>query len=431
MLIEFRVKNFKSFKEWQTLSMAASSDKSLPDNITRVEALGQRGLVRSAVVYGANASGKSNLVDAFSFVHSFVANSAESKPGMAIDVAPFLLDESSSTSPSEFEISFIHQGVRYQYGFSVDRQRVHDEWLIAYPKGKAQTWFERPVENFNDPENWYFGPNLKGEKKKLLPLLRPEVLFLSLAPKFSNEQLTTVYDWFSDQLRGINIPEGLFNPLEQFTAKQVKENPAFHTWIRTLLKVADLGIMDVAVDKKQFTEDNFPTELFSEEARALFLKQEQLEIKLYHRTQEDRERGIPFPFESGESRGTRRVFALAGPWQDTLSNGYTLVVDELDASLHPNLVRYLIKLFHNAKTNPSGAQLIFNTHDTTLLDTELFRRDQVWFVEKDNAGASVLYPLLEFSPRKGEALAKGYLRGRYGAIPFIGSLEGFDSNGKA
>ncbi|MCD4738007.1 MAG: ATP-binding protein [Anaerolineae bacterium] len=431
MLIEFRLKNFKSFKEWQTLSMVASSDRSLPDNVTRVEALGHNRLVQIAVVYGANASGKSNLVDALSFVHAFVANSAESKPGMVIEVAPFLLDESSSASPSEFEISFIHQGVRYQYGFSVDRQRVYDEWLIAYPKGKAQTWFERPVENFNNPTDWYFGPNLKGEKKKLLPLLRPEVLFLSLAPKFSNKQLTAVYDWFSDQLRGISIPEGLFNQLEQFTAKQVKESPAFHTWIRTLLKFADLGIMDIAVDKKQITEEDFPVRLFSKEARALFLKQEQLEIKLYHRTQEDHEQGIALSFESGESRGTRRVFALAGPWQDTLSSGYTLVVDELDASLHPALVRELIRLFHNAKTNQSGAQLIFNTHDTTLLDTELFRRDQIWFMEKDNAGVSVLYPLLEFSPRKSEALARGYLQGRYGAIPFIGSLAGFDSDGEA
>jgi hypothetical protein len=411
MLIEFRVKNFKSFKDWQTLSMVASADKSLPENTTTVESLGNRRLVRSAVVYGANASGKSNLVDALHFVSNFVANSAARKPGAEIPVEPFLLSKSNATAPSEFEISFISDGVRYQYGFSVDRQRVYEEWLIAYPKGKAQTWFERPVDDFDDPEQWYFGSNLKGEKKRLVSLVRQDTLFLSVAAQFSHKQLATIYNnWFGYRLR-IVWPQTLIENAEgQFTAKLVKDSQEIHDGISSFLKKADLGIFEVLVDTNPKTKH--------------------LEVKMRHRAQGNDEPGVVFTFEN-ESRGTQRAFILIGPWIQTLAEGFTVVVDELESSLHPMLARMLIEMFHNPELNRHGAQLIFNTHDTTLLDNELFRRDQVWFVEKDAGGASRLYPLLEFSPRKDEALAKGYLQGRYGAIPFLGSLEGFSLDGEA
>lgn len=435
MLVEFRVENYKSFKEAQTLSMVASSDDSLAENTITVDALGKRRLLRSAVVYGANASGKSNLVDAFDFVRSFVAISVEWEPGKGIPVKPFLLDEVCAGSPSTFEVTFIHEGVRYQYGFSVDRERVHEEWLVAYPRGKAQTWYERPAEGADDAENWYFGPGLKGEKKRLVPLTRPDALFLSVGAKFAHEQLTGVHEWFSPTssggllaMSGTNEP-GNVRLLEQATAFSLYSSKSFRKFSEVLM-LADLGISDVSIEQTASLPD--ADLLQSEHRRQLAIAlatQKPFDIRLEHRTQDDADTGIYFPWED-ESHGTRRFFGLLGPWQSALGAGGVLVIDEIDASLHPLLVRALVELFHDPETNPRGAQLIFNTHDTTQLDSTLFRRDQVWFVEKDAGGASHLYPLLDYKPRKGEALEKGYLAGRYGAIPFLGSLEGFTLDGE-
>lgn len=426
MLIEFQVTNFKSFKEKQALSMIASSDKSLLGNTTVVEELGNRRLVRSAVVYGANASGKSNLMDAFRFVRFFVAKSIEEKPDRGVSVRPFLLDTGSAQAPSSFEMSFVCKGMRCQYGFSVDSSRVHEEWLITYPKGKAQTWFERPVDGYDDPDNWYFGPGLRGEKKRLVHMLRSNVLFLPLAAKFAHQQLTDIYEWFASNLRVVKMSEfPEIQRMEQFTASRMSQVEPVRTAVKGFVELADLGIFDVSVEKtRPFAEAGLPPDIFTEKGRSMLAEQEVFDVKMRHRAQ-DSDSGVYLPLED-ESCGTRRFFALSGPWLYALSSGHVLVVDEIDSSLHPHLVRALVELFHNPEVNDSGAQLIFNTHDVTQLDNTLFRRDQIWFVEKDSAGASHLYPLLEYKPRKGEALEKGYLQGRYGAIPFIGISEGLD-----
>ncbi len=405
MLIEFRVKNFKSFQTEQVLSMVASSDKSLPDNTSTTKALGGLKLLRSAVLYGANASGKSNLNAAVRFVQEFVKQSAQNTPDTEIPVQPFRLDKESSKSPSEFEVTFIHQDIRYQYGFSVDRQRVYEEWLIAYPKGKPQTWFERTAKPDTKKYDWYFGPNLKGEKKRLEGLTRPNALFLSVAATFNHEQLSEVYRWFSADLLVIDVDESSHEFFQQYTAKKAMKDRVFHTTVKHWLQFADLGIIDFSVEEKISTH---------------------IDIQMKHETKEGA--GIPFPMQD-ESLGTRRLFAIVGFWYTMLSGG-TLFVDELDASLHPILVEELVKMFHNSDVNGDNAQLIFNTHDVILLDASLFRRDQIWFVEKDKAGGSHLYPLLKFIPRKDEALAKGYLHGRYRAIPFLREdlLEGLISN---
>jgi AAA15 family ATPase/GTPase len=422
MLIEFRFKNFKSFRDEQVLSMVASSDKSLPENVITAESLGKRRLVRSAVLYGANASGKSNFVDAFRFLYDFVRASAEREQAAEIPVQSFRLSKADDESPSEFEVSFVHHQVRYQYGFSVDRERVHEEWLIAYPKGLPQKWFERSPALDPLESEWYFGPQLKGEKKRLVSVTRPDVLFLSVAATFNHEQLSEVYEWFSRRLLAIQI-DNLFtlSSLEQLAAKEIVKSEDFGAKVRNLMQIADLGVVSLAAEERDFSETGFPANVFSKEVRSFIFERKVFDIRLWHHTQDRAGRGVPFLLKD-ESLGTRRLFAMSLPWLLGLEKGATLVVDELDASLHPVLVREMVSSFHDLDANSQNAQLIFNTHDTTLLDSSLFRRDQVWFVEKDNAGASHLYPLLEFSPRKGEALAKGYLQGRYGALPFI---EGF------
>lgn len=414
MLIEFKIKNFRSFREEATLSMVASTDKSLPENTVAAYEFGGRSLLRSAVVYGPNAAGKSNLISAMHFVDNFINSSMDRKLNSPIEVTPFLLVTEPNTAPSEFEITFIDsQDVRYQYGFHVTAKQVLREWLVAYPKGLPQTWFERESTGEAEP-TWYFGRNLKGKNSQVAELTRPDVLFLSNAAKLNHRQLGRVFEWFQKSLRVIGADE-LSPYLYTYSAARAREDEKAQERIRRLLAVADFGISDFEVREETFTEKDLPEDMPTE-LRSQLINKKHLDVYMRHPVGAGGEVALPL---QEESNGTQRLFALSGPLAEVLENGWTLFVDELDASLHPLLVRYLVELFHNPQLNPKGAQLIFNTHDTTLMDCCLFRRDQIWFVEKDRQGCSHLYPLLDYSPRKDEALAKGYLLGRYGAIPFL------------
>lgn len=427
MLVEFRVKNFKPFQDECVLSMVASSDKSLAENTIPTKLFGQNKLLRSVVVYGANASGKSSLIEAMGFMRDLVIDSNKHNSDDEIPRQPFLLDSKSHQLPSEFEVTFMHHGIRYQYGFSVDQQRVHEEWLLAYPKGRAQTWCQRTLNTDNDTYDWYFGPNFRGEKKPLKEQTKSNILFLSKGDNLNNQQLTSVYKWFAHEFKFVESRR--HGELRHYTATRSKEDPSFYARLQRLLQIADLGITDVSVQEKNLVVEDLPAHL--QFLSSALEGGSQVEIKMLHETKE----GDKVPLSLNvESLGTQQFFAMGGPLIDTLLNGYILCVDELDDSLHPNLVRALVSMFHNPELNPHHAQLIFNTHDTTLLDSSLFRRDQIWLIEKNSAGASHLYSLLDYSPRKDEALAKGYLLGRYGAIPFIREdlllEEGFISDGK-
>lgn len=426
MLIEFRVKNFKSFQDESVLSMVASSDTSLPNNTMTSKSFKHK-LLRSAVIYGANASGKSNLIEALVFADRFIRKSARNEPHEQIAVKPFLLDQESRQMPSEFEFSFIHGKVLfYIYGFSVDHQRVHSEWLIASPKGRSQIWFERTLaDEKNDSYEWYFGPNLKGKKAQQRDLTKPNSLFFSVAVAFNNQQLARVYEWFAKRLQFIHSESG--DLLPQLAAIQSLKSQQIHSSVQKMLKIADLGVVDFSVEEITLTEEDLRD--VPDELRPLLLGEEQLRIQMEHRDKLGQ--SVAFAFEH-ESLGTRRLFALSIALINVLSKGHVIVIDELDASLHPWIIKSLVTLFNDPDSNPHNAQLIFNTHDVTLFDPSIFRRDQIWLIQKDQGGASHLYPLLKFSPRKNEALTKGYLQGRYGAIPFIREdlLKGLVFNGQ-
>jgi uncharacterized protein len=425
MLVEFRVTNFRSIKETQILSMVAGSDRSLPENIIESEALGKLRLNRSAVVYGANASGKSNLIAALAFVRDFVLNSVatrvvrevrETDSAPVVPVIPFLLDPATREAASEFELIFIQRGVRYQYGFQADRRRIRSEWLIAYPNGQPQRWFERTLRE-DDTYDWAFrSKQFRGEKQLITDVTRPDALYLSVGTNFKLDQLAEVYEWFTH----LNI----VRPLERLrlsrslTAQRAYRNPTFYQRVRDLLAHADVGIVDFKVE--ELVDEIYQQGmLFTDEERPN-QRRGRYEVTLAHQGSGDLAPTF-LPIEE-ESRGTQQLFEIARRFIDALDRGEVLVVDELDSSMHPLLTRRLVELFHDPQINRQGAQLIFNTHDVTLLDQALFRRDQVWFMEKDREGATHFYSLLEFSPRKEDILAKGYLQGRYGAIPFIEGL---------
>lgn len=418
MLVEFSVTNFRSIRERQTLSLVAASGKEHRDrNVLVPAAPATPDVLRSAVIYGPNAAGKSNFILALRFVRDFVLNSAsKGQKDDAIPVVPFLMDAEAAEQPSEFEVVFIEHDVRYQYGFRLTSQRVEAEWLIAYPKGSPQRWFEREA----DADDWGFGPNFRGQRKVWQAATRGNALFLSTAVQLNAEQLGPVFDWFRRRLRIINPYARV---TADFSVKQCTENTPLRSRIIEFLAMADLGIGDVTVEHRKFGASKYVTR-FPEAVRQQVLKdmedEEVTEVRFSHRTPDGRDVLLDIDEESG---GTQKLFALAGPWLDVLANGWVLVIDELDTSLHPLLMRQLASMFHDPALNTKGAQLVFSTHDTSILDREIFRRDQVWFVEKDRSLQSHLYPLSDFSPRKEENFARGYLQGRYGALPFVGGLE--------
>ena len=419
MLIEFTVKNYRSIHLSQTLSMVAAKDHSLqesncmPSGIPAIPYL-----VRSAVLYGANASGKSNLVFALLFMRGLVETSAVGiREGQELNVTPFCFDMTAIDESSEFEITFIHEGVRYQYGFSLNRTRIIREWLLAYVERKAQCWFEREYDPEKGKYNWHFGSHLVGGKQRHLwsESTRANALFLSTAVNLNSDQLRPIFNWFVNNL--VIIPSNM--PFQPFQTMEYVKNEMHKSEVLQFLQAADLAISDLEIK----TQKGHEVQLRLEPGKPTFETRQEKDIPmatLFHKGKNERSVGLNL---NEESHGTQRLFAYAGPILDILKDGKILVVDELDGSLHPKMVQFLIKLFQNTSINKNNAQLIFTTHNTSLLDNELFRRDQIWFMEKDNNHASNLYPLTDFSPRKGEALERGYLMGRYGALPFFGEFN--------
>ncbi len=420
MLIEFNVTNYRSFLKTQTLQMTAGSSTEMrEENSFAPPVSGLPHLLRSSVIYGPNASGKSNLIKALHFMQNFTLTSAQGQEGYAIAASPFSFSRVSLSQPSEFEVIFIAEGVRYQYGFSVSLERVEHEWLFAYPQGRVQRWFERAYNRDNQQYNWSFGSKFTGQKKVWQDATRTNSLFLSAAIQLNNEQLKPVFYWFRNLviIRHHDILDPGFSTVQCQTDSNRER-------ILKFMDNADLSIDDIKIESRDFSENELPPEM-PPEMKSLITKDMQgkksIKVKFGHRI-DDGEDMTWLPIEE-ESDGTRKLFAYAGPWLDGLEKGRVFLVDELDTSLHPLMVRFLLKLIHNSETNKNNAQLIFTTHDTSILDQKLMRRDQIWFMEKDKNNSSSLYPLSDFKPRKEEALGKGYLQGRYGALPFIGEVN--------
>jgi len=422
MLIEFSVTNYRSFLTTQSLTLTANSAIELQEENSFVSLVSNLPrLLRSSVVYGPNAAGKSNLIQAISFMKGFVLSSAkESQEGEKIDTTPFLFNQQSRQNPSEFEVLFIQDGIRYQYGFAVKSERVTGEWLFAYPGGRAQKWFERNYNPETKKNIWYFGPKFTGRRKVWQEATRNNALFLSTAIQLNNEQLKPVFNWFDHKLHVIDQGE---NISPGFSAGECEEEEKKKKILK-FMNAANLSITDIFLKKKEFSTKDLPDEMPQnlKEKISKELDGKKLTSLFFTHPSSDTGEDVVLEFDE-ESAGTRKLFALAGPWLDVLGNGLVLFVDELDASLHPLLVRFLLNLLHNPETNRHNAQLVFTTHDTTVLDQTLMRRDQVWFVEKDAENATCLYPLSDYKPRKGEALQKGYLYGRYGALPFPDKLR--------
>lgn len=417
MLAEFRVTNFRSFKEEQVLSLIASSEESKGANSIEI---GGHSILKTAVVYGANASGKSNLIKALACMNKIVCDSAGYKPNDKIPVIPFLFDEKTKSAPTTFEVTFFMEGIRYQYGFSATKTKIHKEWLLAWPKNKPQKWFERKPNN-SEP---YFGPSLKGQNKSTWTKVKENSLFLSVAAQWNHKQLSKVYDWFKKQFRELpeqpNATE--ITDVLIFESSNSEVASGFRDLAIKALKQADFGVDDFSIEKLEVENVEFPEDM-PVEIQKKFIKQFS-EHSPYRKTLYHCNREYSLPLEQ-ESDGTQRFYSFLGPLLASTTFGYTIFKDELELNLHPLLTREIIKSVVRDEVDNISAQLIFTTHDTTLLDPELFGRDQVWFTEKDKSGATQLYSLADYKEtvRKDEAMQKRYLAGKYGAVPI---LERFD-----
>ena len=414
MLIEFRVKNFRSLRDEQVLSLVASKDKTLQDTHTQATGISAApAVLRSAVVYGANASGKSNLIKALQYMRGVVTESATAmQPSQTFAVQQFRLDAVSVGQPSEFEVTFLNDGVRYQYGFAMTTQRIVSEHLLVYKSFKPQHWFTRRFDADTSKDIYDFGPGLKGPKNLWEGATRPNALFLSMAVQLNSESLRPLFDWFLTHL-------GIFNEQAQLSPQmsiELLKKADGRKEICNFLSSADISIADIDVETRKVPGQAIHFDLMAGKTEVRSEEMEEHKVLFHHVT----EQGKAVFDIMDESNGTRNLLFLAAPVLNILNKGLTLVIDELDNSLHTLLVRELVRLFHRPEINTGGAQLIFTTHDTSLLDApNLFRRDQVWFVEKDRDQTSTLVSLSEFSPRKNEALERGYLMGRYGGVPFL------------
>jgi len=425
MLIELSVANYRSFRDRQTLSLAAGPGTEMRDHNV-VDASGDLALLRVAAVYGPNASGKSTLFKALAMLQQMVQWSAIAyQQAQPLPVVPFLLEAAKEEQPTEFEIHFIAgDGVRYQYGLAATAHQVLEEWLIAYPHGRAQRWFERTHTSEADTA-WKFGPNFLGsaaQRKVWQESTRNNALFLSTAIQLNNEQLQPAFQWLTQGLIVV-APGVTMNPFLSFA---LLRSEAGADRIMGLLRAADIDI-----DHLEFKEEDAPPPqpgIARIEIRlpappglpAPAVQKKVQRLMSLHKRKDDGE-AVAFDFNE-ESDGTKKLFEYAGGLLRAIDHGATVCIDELDSSLHPRITRFLVERFQHPN-NASNAQLVFSTHDVTLMDPDLLRRDQIWFIEKDAKGGSRLYPLLDYSPRKGEALERGYLKGRYGAVPLTGALE--------
>ena len=402
MILEFSVKNFLSFKEKVTFSMIANSNKELNDNYVEI---GGNKVLKSAAIYGANASGKSNLFKILTLVVLMLRSSNSVDINAKLPLIPFKLDKGSVNKPSEFEIKFILDETRYVYGFIADKDRIYDEYLYYYPNGRETKIFDRT--NINE-----YSYTQKDEKilREIEAKNAQNKFFLATATNWNFDKTKAAYNFLTNGIGTCNNLEILKN----MAYKMYETNPDYlKDFAIDFLQKADFNIEDYQISQIDVPGE-FLTAIPEFITKTLPDKPKAYQVLFKHKNSDN------YLSIDEESLGTQMIFAFIPFLADSLKNKKVLIIDELDKSLHPFLVQYIVEIFNDAEINKNGSQLIFNTHDTNLLDLNILRRDQIWFTEKNSeTGESDLYSLSDFSVRKQENVEKGYMLGRYGAVPFI------------
>lgn len=429
MLLRFRVSNHLSIRDMQELSLIATSLRDEERGLIERSAIAQERILPAVVIYGANASGKSNIVDAISFMRKMVLYShSRGKPDGGVPREKFELDYVSSGNPTYCDMDFVVEDVRYHYGFETTDSAFESEWLYSYPRKRKRMLFERTESSFQ------FGRELKGNNKNIAQLTRTNSLFLSAAAQNGHPHLSKIYRYFKmiRILRETSIPGNL-------VTRRLLDESGNGLDLRVIdyLSSIDTGVVDFRRKKLELADgfENLPMEIIK-----LFEKyiDEPLSenvasdlnldhIELGHRGTD----GDTFYLDlDSESAGTRRLLIVLSHMFSALDSGGLLCIDELDASLHTNAVENLLKIFCSSDVNSKGAQLIATTHDTNLMNPSILRRDQQWFTEKDQDGATHLFSLSDFRTRKDDNFERDYREGRYGAIPSDNPIHYYESQEK-
>jgi hypothetical protein len=425
MLLAFRAENVRSFRGAIELSLLATSlaQEGVPRPVPWREGGRPIRVLPAAGIFGANASGKSNLLRAMHDMRMHVLHSFRGHAlGRGVPRRAFRLDPALESVPSRFEIDLVLHGIRHEYGFVVDDDRVLEEWAYRYPRGKAALLFRR------DGDEVTLGERNRAKGRAVTEILRPDSLLLSAAAAANHPDLLPVWEWFAGNLL---LTEAANRPYRwAYTAGMLREEQHRHQ-VLALLQAADLGITDVRVREL----DPQMAERIRKAQRILQGREEESDGKDQELAEVEplvmlSHRGAvgDVEFDPGEeSLGTMVWLGLSGPILDAIAHGDVLLVDEIEASLHPALVAQLVKLFQSPESNPKGAQIIFNSHEASLLGDSrgdrVLGRDQVWFTEKDHDGATRLFPLADLSPRADEAIERRYRAGRYGATPILAPEE--------
>ena len=410
MILRFDVSNHLSIRDSQELSLVASSLKDAREGLIDCPAAPNGSLLPAVVIYGPNASGKSNLIEAIHTMRWMVLTSqTKGEPGGGVPRHPFKLDPTSSQMPSCFDIDFVVDGVRHHYGFKASSKAFEAEWLYAFPKSQRRMLFEREGDTF------HFGRALRGQNHSIAGLTRPNSLYLSAAAQNSHEELSIIFGFLRSMLgvRGVAVDSVMAS--DQLTKQEMDSR------VIDFLKKMNTGVIDYRRKEIKFSEEfrAASQEIFAAVKRLgadidMDLGDKRDTIELAHHGRD----GEPVYLElDRESAGTRRLLLVLDLAYKAIDQGLSLCIDEFDASLHTQACEEVLKLFCSPETNPKGAQLIATTHDTNLLQSPVLRRDQVWFTEKDSEGATQLYPLTDIRTRKSDNIERGYLQGRYGAVP--------------
>jgi len=414
MLIQFTVGNFLSFGEKVTLSMVKTAVHELPGNVTKLDE--DIALLKSAVIYGANASGKSNLIKAIMFMRFFGAvSSIVLQIDETIGITNFLLNEETRKQSSFFEIVFIIDKITYRYGFEVDNKKVNKEWLYYTPKIKEEELFFRDTEGIRISGGFSEG---KGLKQKT----RVNCSFLSVVAQFNGEISSKIVKWFSN----LNITTSSdYQVSRDRIIDRIEKEPNLKEEIIKFISVADNGIEDFKI-KSVIESPEQMEKNTSHKGQGKLKKNSILFRHKIHNIDKEEQSTIDLPVFF-ESEGTKKMFALSLPIIDAIKKGKIVIIDELENHLHPLLLKYVIKLF-NSYSNQNNAQLIFTTHSLTCMDNECFRRDQIWFTEKNALNESNLFSLAEYKIndrkiRNDASFSKDYLLGKYGAVPFIADID--------
>lgn len=429
MLVEFSVENHRVFREKQTFSMAASpaTERAGKGHATGFSIVPH--VLSEACLFGANGSGKTSLIDAMDFMSRFVRTSFRREAGEEIPVEPFLFHSDWREKPSVFEVSFINNETLYQYGFALTRQRVVEEWLFARPEqsGRQRRIFTRLYEEENDRYEWKMSElHLKGERDSWRSQTRPDALFLSTAVQLDAAALSVPYGWFRNRLRILDFDSRLSI---QYTLSRIQED-GWKGRINEFLQGIGIFVSDIVVQEimMEWPElKNAPKKLqraFQDFHSALLeesgMNQKTLAAKFARH--DDQNNSVQLDIEK-ESAGTISLFALSGYFLTALDKGFVLVIDDLNSGLHPLAFRHLVNIFSKPSVNQHGAQLIFTTHETFITENEYMGRDQIWMVDKKNKTlAASLTSLSDYKKRNGRPFRKGYLQGRYGAVPRLGRV---------